>query len=698
MSFKNLYLKRSYSSDSDDILNEFYLPVLENSISYSRLSGFFTSESLSLAARGIIGLIKNNGKMKLIVSPKLSYDDLITINNALQNPEKFLNDTLSKDLKLLEDEFLRDHLFALGWMIANKKLEIKIALVYDEDGKLLSAEDILESGIFHQKIGIFTDIEGNKISFSGSVNETFQGWEKNIEEFKVFRSWIEVEKDYVEEDILKFNKFWNNLSENVKVIDLPVAIKRKLINLVPKDFKIEKLNRWYKKIEKREIKKIKLFKHQLEAIENLKGKNFRGIISMATGTGKTYTAIGAIDEIMKENIKNFIVISVPYSHLIDQWENSVRKYNLNVNFIIKCFSGNSKWYSDLKKYTRKLLLGQINNLLIISTHNTLISEKMNEILETLSDEVNKVLVADEVHGIGSLKRRENLSEVFNERIGLSATPKRMYDEYGNRFLKNYFGDIVYEFSLCDAIYNINPLTYDTFLTPYYYYPYLCSLTEEETRKYLSITKKILNKIKSKDDSDFYVEIEDDEEIKKLLIRRSKIIKSAVNKLEVLKNILSDIKEKDGEISHTIIFTDDKLIDVVLEYLKENKIFAYRFTQELSNKDRIKVLEDFGDGIIQILVAMKILDEGVDVPESKNAVIMSSSTNPREFIQRIGRVLRRSKNKRYSYIFDIITKPKYIEDSVLPIENKLFKAEKERVNIIAKCAVNYKEIMFKVNNL
>jgi superfamily II DNA or RNA helicase len=257
---------------------------------------------------------------------------------------------------------------------------------------------------------------------------------------------------------------------------------------------------------------------------------------------------------------------------------------------------------------------------------------------------------------------------------------------------------VYEFSLCDAIYNINPLTYDTFLTPYYYYPYLCSLTEEETRKYLSITKKILNKIKSKDDSDFYVEIEDDEEIKKLLIRRSKIIKSAVNKLEVLKNILSDIKEKDGEISHTIIFTDDKLIDVVLEYLKENKIFAYRFTQELSNKDRIKVLEDFGDGIIQILVAMKILDEGVDVPESKNAVIMSSSTNPREFIQRIGRVLRRSKNKRYSYIFDIITKPKYIEDSVLPIENKLFKAEKERVNIIAKCAVNYKEIMFKVNNL
>jgi superfamily II DNA or RNA helicase len=697
MSFKDLILKRTYSSEIDDILNDFYIPVLKESISYFRISGFFTSESLAIAARGILGLIKNEGKMKLIVSPRLTSEDVETIKEANQEPSKYINSILEKNIELLENEFVRDHLFALGWMIANNKLEIKIALLYNIEGNIMSSEEIIDSGLFHQKIGIFTDKEGNMISFSGSINETLLGWRRNVEEFKVFRSWIDVENEYVKEDLKKFEKYWSNNASNLKVIEIPEAIKQKLVKIVPKDFDINSLEKWYKKDNDNKLKKITLFEHQNEAINNWESNNFRGIISMATGTGKTYTAIGAIDRILKNNQKHFVVISVPYSHLIEQWNNSIKKFGLEVNFIVKCFSENSKWHSDLKRYVRKLLLGQIKNLLVISTHDTLVSGKMKDILLNIKADIKTILVADEVHSIGSLNRRENLSNIFRYRLGLSATPKRMYDDFGNSFLKEYFGEIVYEFSLCDAIYKINPLTYNTFLTPYYYYPYLCTLTENETKKYNYLTLKILNLVKNSLDN-IFDEIDTDEKLKMLLIKRSKIIKAARNKIKVLEDIISDIEKNHGEISHTIIFTDDKLINETIDLLNSKNIYAVKFTQELSNKQRIDVLENFGKGIIQVLVAMKILDEGVDVPESKIAIIMSSSTNPREFIQRIGRILRISENKKYSYIYDIITKPKFIEDAVLNLEDSLFKAEKERVKIIAKCALNYKEVMDKVNEI
>lgn len=697
MSFKDLILKRTYSSEIDDILNDFYIPVLKESISYFRISGFFTSESLAIAARGILGLIKNEGKMKLIVSPRLTSEDVETIKEANQDPSKYINSILEKNIELLENEFVRDHLFALGWMIANNKLEIKIALLYSLEGNVMLSEEIIDSGLFHQKIGIFTDKEGNIISFSGSINETLLGWQRNVEEFKIFRSWIDVENEYVKEDLKKFEKYWSNNATNLKVIEIPEAIKQKLVKIVPKDFDINSLEKWYKKDNDNKLKKITLFEHQNEAINNWESNNFRGIISMATGTGKTYTAIGAIDRILKNNQKHFVVISVPYSHLIEQWNNSIKKFGLEVNFIVKCFSENSKWHSDLKRYVRKLLLGQIKNLLVISTHDTLVSGKMKDILLNIKADIKTILVADEVHSIGSLNRRENLSNIFRYRLGLSATPKRMYDDFGNSFLKEYFGEIVYEFSLCDAIYKINPLTYNTFLTPYYYYPYLCTLTENETKKYNYLTLKILNLVKNSLDN-IFDEIDTDEKLKMLLIKRSKIIKAARNKIKVLEDIISDIEKNHGEISHTIIFTDDKLINETIDLLNSKNIYAVKFTQELSNKQRIDVLENFGKGIIQVLVAMKILDEGVDVPESKIAIIMSSSTNPREFIQRIGRILRISENKKYSYIYDIITKPKFIEDAVLNLEDSLFKAEKERVKIIAKCALNYKEVMDKVNEI
>ena len=176
MSLQKIFFKKAYSSDFDNILLDFYIPALECTIEYNRLAGFFSSKTLAIAARGILCLIKNDGKINLIVSPKLQKKDLEIINNAYETPEKYIEQNMLKELENLEDEFVKDHLFALGWMIANKKLEIKVAIVYDNDQKLLSYDEIQYCGLFHQKVGILKDSEGNIITFSGSVNETASGW------------------------------------------------------------------------------------------------------------------------------------------------------------------------------------------------------------------------------------------------------------------------------------------------------------------------------------------------------------------------------------------------------------------------------------------------------------------------------------------------------------------------------------------
>jgi hypothetical protein len=205
MSLKDLPLKKAYSSDSDDILHDFYIPALSEAIEYDRIAGFFSSSSLAIAARGILGLINNNGIMKLIASPKLSQRDLESLMESYQVPEKFIEKKMLEELDQLETEFIKDHVYALGWMVANKRLDIKVAIVHDEFGKPLTYEESEQRGIFHQKVGILRDQQGNVLSYSGSINETASGWQGNIEEFKIFRGWESFEQEYIEADISKFN-------------------------------------------------------------------------------------------------------------------------------------------------------------------------------------------------------------------------------------------------------------------------------------------------------------------------------------------------------------------------------------------------------------------------------------------------------------------------------------------------------------
>ena len=235
MSFGELAIKSSYDSDDDDILNDFYIPVLNNSVEYCRLAGFFFSSALAVAARGVQGLLKNDGKMKLVAGVVFKKEDINAIKEGLEKPEEVIKRAAINDIDSIQDEFVRNHVMALGWLIAKQKLEIRIAIVKDKNGIPMDMQTISETGIFHMKVGVLTDRDGNRISFSGSVNETRRAWTENIEEIKVFRSWIKAEYEHFKSDYDKFSKYWNGETDRVEIFEIPEALKEKLIKIAPRD-------------------------------------------------------------------------------------------------------------------------------------------------------------------------------------------------------------------------------------------------------------------------------------------------------------------------------------------------------------------------------------------------------------------------------------------------------------------------------
>lgn len=687
MSFKDINLKKSYTSDIDDIVNAFYIPVLKEAIEYNRLAGFFSSSSLTICARGILGLIKNGGRMKIICSPKINEHDYQVILKSKINPHQYFEKKMLEDIESISDDFTRDHIFALGWMLANNKLDIKIALIKEKDSIIYTSEEIEKSGIFHIKVGVLTDTEGNIITFSGSINESAIGWTGNIEDFKVCRSWDGSQKEWLESDILKFERFWNNTSPKVMTIELPDAVKRKLIEISPSDFSKIKLDKW----EKERKSQIKLFDYQNEAIANWQNNDMKGIFEMATGTGKTFTALGCLDLTLKKYPKLFCVIVCPYKHLIRQWFNEIRNFGINIENLIIADSSNPKWKQELTDFLIDQKLGRKNHIIVITTHKTFASDSFIEIVDKESDlEIPGFLIADEVHGIGSPYQRRGLNKRFNLRLGLSATPRRFFDDIGTKTLLDYFGQTVYQFTLEDALKKVNPATNDFYLTQYRYFPIFTKLNGADLEEYISQSKKIALTYSNRKKPE-----EQERVLTQLLNKRANIIKNANEKYFKLEQILKSFSSTQKWI---IIYCTPQQIDKIMRLLLQFKFVVHRFTMEEETvpdknlggiSEREDLLKKFAEGEYQILVAMKILDEGVDVPPARIAILMASSGNPREYVQRIGRVIRRYPGKNEASIYDIIVAPSSADlpPELKELEKRIFSKQLERCEYIAKSAIN-----------
>lgn len=714
MTFPNLSIKAEYRSPQDNIVQDFYLPVLENAVSYRRSVGFFSSSALVEITEGICALAKKGGKIELVASPRLSAEDLEAISKGYEQREKIIENALLRGLKSGgEKYFEKERLNLLANLIESNVLNIKIAFTENENS----------IGIYHEKLGLVEDCEGNKIAFSGSMNESENAFTKNYETIDVFCSWkSEDEKQRILKKEKAFSAIWGNYDEKLKVLHFPLIDKAILekykrgksdFDLDRKEFlknenvsfdmmhngKTSVMLAVAEKDNGDVIFEDKLFfdfkgkksprPHQKKAIENFESNNFQTLLAMATGTGKTLTSLFCANELSKKTELTSVLIIVPLKDLVDQWQKDIEEYFSGEIISIRSGLDWKGKLSDLRLLKILKKDWQDKQLVIITTYDSFCGNN-EEILESLELD-STLIIADEVHKFGAASYSKKLPEKIKYRIGLSATPKRPYDEKGTKAIFDYFcpSENPYEFSIKNAI--------DAdMLCHYEYHPRIVPLTDFEMEDYENISEKISrfsvivnNSVKTDKD--------DEERLEQLLKERHRIIERAQNKksefLEIMQNEISKYKDR------TIVFCPDGKDENDKDFLE---VYKSELWNELVSKGKIvrmseyiqgtkrEIIEGFTAGAIDILFAKQRLNEGIDIPAAKRAFFIASSTSEREFIQRRGRVLRKSPetNKKLAEIFDFIVVP---PDRNSVYAQSIVENEIKRAMDFAATADNYAEI-------
>jgi len=665
MSLKDISLKTEYRSLLDNVISEFYVPVLKQSVLYKRAVGFFSSSALIDLASGISGLVENGGKIQLIASPRLSTEDVAAINDGLRRRDEVIEEALLRELLTPIGKFEEARLNLLSNLIAAGRLEIKIAF--------LETDNVI--GMFHEKVGLMYDEEDNIVAFTGSMNESSNAFSVNYEAIDVYASWTQDEERVLNKQAA-FNAMWNDYEPSIHVVSFP-KVEAEIIGryritdtvdtniYVPKDMPDNSNNRDKAISVGPSIPDyVTMRPYQLEAIKAWTDSGYRGIFDMATGTGKTYTALAALAHLYEQMDENLAVIIIcPYQHLVEQWKEDILAFGMKP---IVCYSASSQrnWRNRLKTAVTSFNLGVQKHFSMVTTNATFALDYVQEIICKLNG--NAVLIVDEAHNFGAEHLSAALLPNFPYRLALSATIDRHGDEEGTQKLYDYFGEKCIEYSLKDAIDN-------DMLTPYYYHPIVVSLNEDELENYLELTTKISRNVHK--DKKGKLQLNDYAKI--LLIKRARLVAGAAEKLTKLRELMEDYRD-DNQIlvycgattMHDVDYREGKppidearQIDIVSDILgNELGMRVTKFTSEENAEERERIKTDFSEGThLQALVAIRRLDEGVNIPSIRTAFIMASSTNPKEYIQRRGRVLRKFPGKRYATIFDFITLPIPIDE-------------------------------------
>ena len=694
MNFKDIDLEDEYKTPRDNITRDFYLPLLEKSKLYQRSVGFFSSSSLIDLSYGICSLVKNEGKIQFIVSPVLSEDDLKAINDGYANREELEEKKIMESFEEPKDYFEEERLNLLATLIAEGILDIKIAYSLNKDGKL---------GLFHPKLGLFYDFEGNCVAFSGSMNETKTAFNDNYENFDVFTSWDDPIR--VNNKKRDFEALWSNADSNALVYDFPEAPKNKLLSYKKQNVNWniddeEEIENQLNKVDLEDdritnkpkipasvLKNGGLRKYQKEAIKNWVDNNYVGIYDMATGTGKTFTALGSIVEIYNNlKTKLAVVICCPQIHLVDQWVEDILAFNIKP---IICHS--KAPYDYTKKLKSAILdfnLGVEDFICLVCCNLSYKNDFIQNQIKNINGDV--LLVVDEAHNFGSPDLMSTLDDRFKYRLALSATFERYGDEYGTNFLTNYFQKKCITFTLEEAI--------PEFLTRYKYYPIIITLEDDELDEYHALTREISKNLKY-DKNGKVIGLNKTGEL--IAGKRARLIAGAHGKISKLTSLMKKY-QKDN---HILVYcgatkvneqdedgNDLKQIQVITDVIGHQlDMDASKFTSEESPKDRALIKEKFAYGKeLQVLVAIKCLDEGVNIPAIKTAFILASTRNPKEYIQRRGRVLRKFPGKDYAEIYDFITLPRKLDEAYCLTDEEI-RPEKSLVKNELKRMIEFKSI-------
>ncbi len=730
-------LHRRYKSRTEWEPIGFFSEALCNATQFDIKLGFFSSSAINVLADGFAAFLYNGGKMRMVINDILSMEDKQAIMAGesdvtipyfdLQNLQ-VIKDTLSE----------RDrHFFeCLAWLIRNERLELKI--VVPKDGE----------GIAHSKCGMFTD-GLNRIAFDGSCNFSRTALISNIENITIFCDWDgksdvfridDINEDFertfsgqdnsvnylkaeeVKDSIVhNFNRkeIGDLLNEEIELIakrqisDFPKSIqvcleraKKKVTGLIEKlnEYPIMSINEEKPRFpfdEPREYQKL--------AYENWKANGQKGLFAMATGTGKTLTSLNCLLNIYKKFHFYKALILVPTITLVEQWEEECRKFNFK--HIIKVCSKNLNWKSEVDAIKLKEdfnVADEEPSFIIIATYASFARESIFRELVGFSKKTCKqlLLIADEAHNMGAGRILDRLGGVkFLRRIGLSATPKRQFDETGNYAIMDFFGchdGYTFEYDMQEAINN-------GFLCRYRYYPHLVKLNDSEMAEYMRISLQ-LAKFFNADNENFP---KSDDILMRLLLKRKRIIHKAKNKEAIFREIIHNRYTEKGNLKYTLVYVpegakpDDNTSDmfdtaetVATDDYSENLIDVYtQIVQDVSKtttvkkftsvvKGRNEILDKYAKGEIEVLTSMKCLDEGVDVPRSEMAIFCASTGNPRQFIQRRGRILRKHPDKHLAIIHDLVVAPE-INSSMenYNMERSLLRGELNRVRDFAVLSEN-----------
>lgn len=699
VSFKELDLLKHYKTYKNNIVKEFYVPVLQQAVLYQRSVGFFSSTALIELTKGISGVVKNDGKIQFIVSPYLSEEDIEAIQKGYEK-KKIIENALLREYKEPENYFQEERLNMLAHLIESGHLEIKVAFTPPNKS----------TGMYHEKVGIMEDKSGNTIVFTGSLNETINAFYNNYESIVVFTSWEE-SKQYAEEMQSDFELLWNNEDKDLEIIEFPEVIKEKIkINKRPTiNYYIDEEEEVEKVMVKKGIPHIpedfKLRDYQKDAIKKWKQQDYRGIFDMATGTGKTYTGLGAATRLYEDKKKLAIIIVCPYQHLVEQWVEDIELFNMTP-IIGYSASKQKDWKKRLEDDVLDFSIGVINTFCFVTTNATFSSKFVTKQMQNLGPET--LLIVDEAHNFGSSNLRNKLYPSIEYRLALSATLDRHGDEEGTQCLKNYFGEKCIEYGLKRAI-------SDGKLTQYYYHPVVVYLDDEEMAEYRDISYKISMECYR----DKHGKVNITEKGKRLLLQRARIVAGAKSKLDELRRLMQQYKND----THILVYCGatrvqtfeydesehdeegERQIVAISKILgNELRMKVTHFTSNESAEEREIIKRKFAMADpYQAIVAIKCLDEGVNIPSIKTAFILASTTNPKEYIQRRGRVLRLAKDKPFAVIYDFVTLVKPLDEvnpynSDYNCEKALAKRELARIKEFGEISLNSRDSDELINDI
>lgn len=662
----------SYDKSVDDLAGTFYLPCMREATRYDRISGYFSSAVFSIAWPALKAFVKTGGRMRLICSPVFSSADAGALRQGYQSlSDEELSAALITELRvLLASERSRKPAQVLAGLIADGVVDVRLAVLKADAGPG-------DRRLFHDKVGLFTDAVGDIVGFRGSMNETFLGLsaDGNLESVDVFPSWVGGrDGQRVADAVNRFEALWRNEIKSVDVRPVPETAALAIRSAGPGDWEVlvdevlaEAAIRASTPAGARTLRD-----HQIQALAAWELHGRRGLLEHATGSGKTYTAVQAIRTVLSEN--GTALVLVPSVLLLKQWQRELAQHLSDLSpQILLAGSGNDAWRNDdlLHPWTSARNANSHPRIVVAMMQTA----STDAFLTRLAHNNRLLVVADEAHRLGSLGAQQILTIPAPWRLGLSATPVRAGDPEGTDRLMSYFGGVL------DPPYTLQDAIRDRVLTPYNYIPHDVTLAAGEQAAYDDLSRKL--RLEAGRRGNALDNVESNERLRKLAIARAKIVKRADGKVPLAVRVLTEHYQL-GQ--RWLVYCDgqgqmrqvrDALIAVGIETLEYHSAMA-------GDREATLAELDINGGI---LVSIRCLDEGIDLPAVTHALILASSRNPREFVQRRGRILRRYPGKSLALLHDAVVVPAPDADRPAVGGDRLLAGELHRVLEFARGAAN-----------